>query len=553
MSDCYLGGKRIVFATDEFIASGGQGDVFGRNGVAYKLYHDPSTMIPVEKIKELQSLNSPNILGPKDVLYNNKGKAVGFTMPLVNGTIALCRVFTNSFRRAKNITPEMSTKLIEAMLSITQFIHDKHCLVADGNENNYLVDGVNLAKPFFIDVDNYCTPSFRAEFLNPSVRDYQSNEFSTLTDWYALAIIACQVFVGLHPFKGNHPQFDSNDLEGRMKKNVSIFNRDVSVPPPTRDYSNIPTEYYQWFLDLFEKGKRTPPPKVAGLLNVAQVKAQVLQTTLKFITSLLQSYDSDIVRVNQCGDRLVVLTNKDLWVDKVRWSIDPGNDVVLFDGSPIVASTEKGLLKMRSLTGKSIFVSPIAAEQTMVVENTLYVKQESKLIEIGLTRLGERIATTLTSVWKIMPLSSVLYDSVILQNTLGRIWAVVPKPGKCHMIALPELDTVKIVSGKCVRNVCMFSGYKKNKLTCFKFFFNEKFDKYDYVEEATDDLDVNFTVLPNKVTVQWDGSKMYIIYSDMKTDIMKDKDLPGNMTLLSYSNKILFFVGKDIYHITSKK
>lgn len=553
MPDCYLSGKRIVFSTDEFIASGGQGDVFGRNATAYKLYHDPSTMIPVEKIKELQGLNLPNILGPKDVLYDAKGKAMGFTMPLVSGTVALCRVFTNSFRRSKNITPEMSMKLVEAMLSVTQFIHDKHCLVADGNENNYLVDGVNLAKPFFIDVDNYCTPSFRAEFLNPSVRDYQSNEFSTLTDWYALAIISCQIFIGLHPFKGNHPQFDSNDLEGRMKKNVSIFNKNVSVPPPTRDYSNIPIEYYQWFMDLFEKGKRTPPPKVAGLLNVAPVRAQILQTTLKFVTALLQAYDSDIMRVDQCGDRLVVVTDKNLWVDKVRWNIDFGSDVVLFDGSPIIVSIDKGLLKMRSLTGKSIFVSPIAAEQTMIVENTLYVKQGSKLIEVGLTRLGEKLAATLTSIWKIMPLSSVMYDSVILQNTLNKIWAIIPKPGKCYMIALPELDGAKIVSGKCVRNVCMFSGYKKNKLTCFKFFFNEKFDSYVCVEEATDDLDVNFTVLPNKVTVQWDGSKMYIIYSDMKTDIIKDKDLPGNMTLLSHSNNVLFFVGKNVYRITSKK
>ena len=55
MTDCYLNGKKVTFTSQEFIASGGQGEVYGKNGIAYKIYHDPSGMIPVEKIKELQT------------------------------------------------------------------------------------------------------------------------------------------------------------------------------------------------------------------------------------------------------------------------------------------------------------------------------------------------------------------------------------------------------------------------------------------------------------------------------------------------------------------
>jgi len=555
MADCYLNGKKITFTTQEFIASGGQGEVYGRGGMAYKIYHDPSGMIPVEKIKELQVLDLRNILGPKDVLYNSKGKAAGFTMPLVMGAVDLCRMFANGFRRTKGVTPEMSAKLVEAMVAITQYIHDRKCLVADGNENNYLVDGVDLTKPYFIDVDNFSTPHFPAQFLNPSVRDYQADGFSMLTDWYALAIVACQIFIGLHPFKGRHPQFDPDDLEGRMKKNMSVFNKDVTVPPPTRDYSNIPTEYYQWFIDLFEKGRRVPPPKVAGLLNVAQVAVQVLQSTLKFITSLMGSYDSRIVRMEQHDDHAVVLTRKkELWVDRVKWSIPTIDcDVVLFDGSPLVATVEKGVLRLRSLAGKDLFVPAIAAEQTAVIENTLYVKHANKLAEIGLTRLGNKIVVTMSSTWNVMPLASKMYDGVLLQNMLGKMWGVIPKPGKCHMIAMPELDGVRIVSGRCVKNVCMFSGYKKNRLTCLRFFFKEDFSSYVCLEEQTDDLDVNFTVLPNKVTVQWDGKKMYIIYPNLKTDVVEDAKLPPNMTLRHMQNKLLFFVEDGVYHITSKK
>lgn len=554
MSDCYLRGSRLVFSDDEFIAGGGQGDVYGRGAIAYKIYHDPSGMIPVEKIHELRVLDTPSILGPRDVLYNNKGGAIGFTMPLVSGAIALCRLFANSFRRKKGITPKMSAKLVEAMISITQFVHDKKCLVADGNENNYLVDGTDLTKPFFIDVDNYCTPSFTAEFLNPSVRDYQSNGFSTLTDWYALAIVACQIFVGLHPFKGGHPRFDSSDLEGRMRKNVSIFNKEVSVPPPTRDYSNIPADYYSWFIDLFERGKRTPPPKVAGLLSVAQVPVQILKTTLKFVTSLLKSYSSGLVLVEHRDDQLIVITEKkELWIDKLKWDLPTLDcDVILFDGDPVVATVEKGLLMLRA-TRKEIFGSPMAADQTMVVENTLYVKQGSKLVEIGLTRFGGKLVVTPAFVWRIMPLSSTMYDSVLLQNALGKTLAVIPKPSRCYIIALPEMDGVRVVSGKCVGNVCMFSGYKKNRLTCLQFFFNDGFDKYICTESRTDDLDVNFTVLPNKVVAHWDGKRMHITYPNMTVDVIEDKGLPGNMALLHQANKLLFFVDNSVYHITLKR
>lgn len=554
MPNCYLKGNRVEFTNNEFIASGGQGDVYGRRGIAYKIYHDPSGMIPVKKIEELKVLDLSTILGPKDVLYSAKGKAIGFTMPLVNGTVALCRLFANSFRRIKNITPEMSVKLVEAMINVTQFIHDKKCLVADGNENNYLVDENNLVTPFFIDVDNYCTPSFKAEYLNPSVRDYQADGFSKITDWYALAIVACQVFVGIHPFKGRHSSFDTNDLVGRMKKNISIFNKAVTVPSPTRDYSNIPSEYLAWFLDLFEKGKRIPPPKVVGLLNVRQVTVQIAQTTLKFITSLLHAYDANIVHADQRDNKLVVITqNGKVWVEKVEYklpTLDCG--VILFDGDPIAVSIEKGMLKLTPLTSRSVVSSPIAAERFTIVGNTLYIKQWNKLIEIGITRLGDKMVVTTSAIWEIMPLSSVLYDSVILQNTLGKMWAVIPQPGKCHMMALPELDGIRIASGKCVENVCMFTGYKKHRLTCFQFFFSEKFDKYVYFEQPTDYLDVNFTVLSNKATIQWDGQKMFIIHPNLKMDVIEDKDLPGGMTLLSYASKLLFFEGKDLYHITSK-
>jgi len=60
----FVRGKQINLDQNNFVAKGGEGRIFQLGGVCYKIYENPNKMIPEAKIKELQILNSPNIVKP---------------------------------------------------------------------------------------------------------------------------------------------------------------------------------------------------------------------------------------------------------------------------------------------------------------------------------------------------------------------------------------------------------------------------------------------------------------------------------------------------------
>ena len=65
-----VGGKTINLSNNEFLAKGGEGEVYAKGDTAYKIYTDSSKMISSGKIKELSVLTSDNVISPQDVIIN---------------------------------------------------------------------------------------------------------------------------------------------------------------------------------------------------------------------------------------------------------------------------------------------------------------------------------------------------------------------------------------------------------------------------------------------------------------------------------------------------
>ena len=101
-------GKGSVSLTQrDFVSQGGEGKVFGKNNLIYKIYDDPKKkMIPEGKIEELSTLDKSNILNPQDIIIDKSNRPVGFTMDWVKNSVALCKIFTNTFRGENDITEE---------------------------------------------------------------------------------------------------------------------------------------------------------------------------------------------------------------------------------------------------------------------------------------------------------------------------------------------------------------------------------------------------------------------------------------------------------------
>ena len=151
--------KKVKFTQNDFVAKGGEGSIYRRGNVIYKIYEDPLKMIPEAKIKELNTVNDNNIIKPIDIILDPSNTIVGFTMRYVKGE-ALCKLFTNDFRNRNNITEDMIIELVENIKNSTYKIHESKCLIVDGNEFNYMVDD-SFIVPYFIDINSWQTPSFQ--------------------------------------------------------------------------------------------------------------------------------------------------------------------------------------------------------------------------------------------------------------------------------------------------------------------------------------------------------------------------------------------------------
>lgn len=220
----------VTLTQRDFVASGGEGSVYARHGVAYKVYTDPTKMIPVGKIRELAAITDPNVVKPTNVLLDKAGHPVGYTMRFVPDAHVLCQLFPRAFRDRMGLDHKQMFSLVQRMQAGVSNCHQANVLIVDLNEMNFLVDP-KFHEVFFIDADSYQTRSYPATALMESVRDRHmkhSHDFNEGTDWFGYAVTSFQMMCGIHPYKGKHPTLKGFDE--RMLANVSVFNKDVSVP-----------------------------------------------------------------------------------------------------------------------------------------------------------------------------------------------------------------------------------------------------------------------------------------------------------------------------------
>ena len=258
------GGGEVRLGKSDFKAQGGEGAIYVKGPNAYKIYTDPQRAIPPAKILELSALTLPNIIRPLGVLLDTKSRPVGYSMRAVGRSYALCQLFPKAFRQRHNLTPESAFRLVRRLQEGVSHVHARGVLIVDLNELNFLV-AEDFSEVYFIDVDSYQTPSYPAAALMESVRDRHALKFTSGSDWFSFAVVSFQLFVGIHPYKGNYPPLQGlpdkeKKLDARMRANVSVLRPEVSVPASCLPFSVIPPAYLDWYRAVFEDGRRLPPP-----------------------------------------------------------------------------------------------------------------------------------------------------------------------------------------------------------------------------------------------------------------------------------------------------
>jgi hypothetical protein len=360
-------------------------------------------------------------------------------------------VFTKAFRERNGLDVKRILRLVESLREIVQSVHDAGVLLVDLNEMNFLVDD-KLDCVYAIDSDSYQTTSFKATAIMPSIRDWSVNpdKFSNMSDWYSFAILAFQMIVGIHPFKGKHPTIKS--LEDRMRGNASVFDPGVRIPTSVLyPFEDIPIGYREWMRDLFQDGKRSAPPADPGQPTKRVPKIVKLQPASGITMSTVASF-KEATRYFDLKSSWAAYDQDELQYKGVGYKIPACPEAVTLvdgNGTPVTAWIDGGRLHLWDVRAGIPVDVNLNAEAVMSCGEVLVVKSGINLIQVNVTRMGSRLSAFTKVVATVMPLATRLMDGFAVQLIFGvHYLTVLTRPNLSYTVKIPELKGHHVLSGQ---------------------------------------------------------------------------------------------------------
>lgn len=556
------GGRKVNLTQRDFLASGGQGAVYVVGGRAYKVYHDPANMIPQGKMTALSKITDSNVIKPEHTLLDLHGNPVGYAMRFIENAWTACQLFPRVFRDRHHLKPERTLKLVGKLRDMVANVHRAGVLIVDLNEMNLLVSQ-DFSEIYGIDADSYQTPGYPATVIMPSVRDpkVQGLAFTELSDWYAFGVVAFQLFVGIHPYKGKHPQLRT--FTERAEAGISVFHKDVSVPKAVLSFDVIPSHWRTWFEQVFEKGHRVAPPTSAGAPQVVVPVVRTVGGTHNLDIQLLHHFSAGILGMWNRWQSSVISTTEGVELN-YRPSPDPFNQIVstLFSplyNVPVVASRRGRLLNLFNLNTRRPVSFSLEPEQVVPCENRLYLKIGGGIHELTLRDAGSRVFAETRLAANCMEHATQLYEGVAVQNMLGKTHLTLfPEAGSSHTTPVPELDDYTVVDARCLKNVLMVIGVSQKGVydrLVFRFSTDRKLYDVRIVPDITP-TGLNFTVLDTGVVACITEEEKLELFTVRRGNsgikVVSDNMLGGDMTLGTQNGKVIFWRGADLYQMSTK-
>lgn len=547
----------IKLTKTHFVNQGGEGQVYAKDNVAYKIYTDPKKMIPAGKIQELSTITHDDVIRPRDIILDNHNIPVGYTMKYVKDNYVLCQLFTRTFRDREGVTHEIIQDLIKNIRTIIQHIHDKNILVVDVNEMNFLVNK-SFNTIYAIDVDSYKTKSFPATALMDSVKDRHSKEFTQETDWFSFGIITFQLFAGIHPFKGKHASVKT--LDDRMLQNISVFNSSVSVPKICYPLDIIPEAYRRWYKAIFEDGKRLAPPLDFQIVTQIISRASEIIGADGFEINELCEVNEDIIDVLFGAGKRIIQTNKSIVSNNKTFFVSSGVKVALSPQSDtaILCKVVRGNLELFNLEDKSKIDCNLFGSEMMEYENRVYIKNSDHILKLELTELGNKILPSTKIVANILENAAKLFDGVVVQNLLDACYISIFPDAKTHkQIRIKELEPYRIIDAKYDSLVLMVIGIKNGVYDKFIIRFDGDFVKYDIRKiENIFPSGFNFVVLDNGMCISLNESEELELFPNKigsdKLRVIKNSPIHSGTKLFKNGSQLLFSNGNKLFSIKMK-
>lgn len=501
-------GEAVRLTDRDFIHSGREGTIYRQGALAYKIYHHPAQVPAEGKLRELYALYRPNIVRPLALVLDSRGRSCGIRMAFAEGE-PLCRLFTTGYQRIHGLSPDALTGIAVEMAATFAFIHKKGCLVVDGNEMNILV-GTDLT-PYFLDVDSYQTPSYPPTAFHPATRDPlldpKRPRFSRESDYFVLAVVTFQLFVGLHPFGGSHPDFARGDIPARMAAGVSLFDPQVSLPAAARPLTVIPENFRAWYQVIFAEGRRLPPPGTPG-------------TVLTVTSTAPPPGEVRLEKIFRTSEKLLGASGEFVYgeaniYDLSGCSLRPRHPGEMLLPSPITrrplgAYLEQGRLHLVDPAGARIG-APIPARAFTLGEGDLYVLAAEHLQRLEIFEAAGRLVATIGSAWPVLPHATRLLEGVAAQATAKAPWLLLPyrdARGRPALLQRPfeELRGAQVLEAKHRRGVLLILAVRDDQYELHRWRFDGEYRTCDHrMEKKAPFQSLNLAVLENGVAVYGDA------------------------------------------------
>lgn len=558
-------GTLVDLRDDHFLGSGGEGSVWAKDEHVYKIYHKTKDAIPLQKIKELSSLSTyNNIVIPLDALENTKHDIIGYVMDEVKESSPLAQIFTTGAQTRLNITGKQILELIEKIKDTIKHIHEKDIIMGDGNEFNYLVDKT-YSIPYFIDVDSYQTKTYPCKVIMPSIRDWHAKDiFCEMSDWFAFAIVSFQLFIGMHPFKGGHPNYKKNDFESRMKDNISVLNKNVTMPPAARDFSLIPKEYFEWYERMFEKGERVMPPGIVTQIILKPQIIKIIASKNLVITSHFVMKEN-IENASFVNNLLVTQTKNTVTIVSRTQENHSSNGKIFYKNGRyyIAEKIDKNKLSIKEvgtdeelcdMTGSNVSF----LDDLFIINERLYIKFLNTIFEMDIKEIGNRRIPVISNDWAVRK-SLMSFQDILIENNLGTYCVYIfYKEAHCSIVNIKELNEYRIIDAKYSDRFIILTGYIHGKYDRIYISFENNYKDYKIeIEENITLYDVNFVKLANGVVVLLTGDdEIYVFhYKDIShRKVISNCKLDPRFKLFSDGSKVFAFsnLSKEIIKIEMK-
>lgn len=576
-----LPGKgEVLLQPQDHLATGGEGSVFLRKGLVYKLYLDAAAARAKgmeDKIRLLANLRHPYIVAPIDILHDERHEMIGYYMPAAPG-VPLLKVCTGAWRDANGFTDTQATRLVENMRLAVLEAHTLKAVIADGNETNWLAHGV---EPRVIDVDSWQIDRFRATAIMASIRDFHGAQPSEGADWFAWAVVSFQVFTGIHPYKGTHPDFRRGDLEARMRAQVSVFDTQVRLNTAVRDFACIPSALKDWYQGVFVHGERNPPPSAlaAAAPKIAARRQPAAATTtgalrhehLLTLPGTVGHLADNGIAILEVDGALVAydIPRRQRIVGLGRQSVDRLLDgqacLVRLGAGLVLLQVFGGALKGQHVVGEhdpaparpELAPLPCAAEKLVALGGRVFAldhASELGMSELALDRLGERVLLSIRQSWPVRTLATRFFDGFGVMDCLGTPFIVLPEGDDALLIhRAASLRGYHLINGYARNRHCvLLHGIRRRDGQLCRLRLRLGAVEYERVEEVVVDdaeLDVAVTGRGIAVAIFEDGEVTVWNTAGDKERRITDPAASRELRLFALPDGVFYHTGRDIFRL----